>query len=520
MRATFTRKNNLLTGFLYYLGVKYTEGYATKLYSEHPHKYNLWGLSKMLSNYNIKNSGIKIHDKVEAIHELEVPFIAHIDSDFVVVYEITTESVRYLRNKKDYHIPIEKFIKIWSGIILYAEPDENSIEPEYKVHQRKELSIFVQKTILLIAIFLILIVNFFNNRLYRELEYYLLAAVNLIGVYFGYLLVLKQMHIYSEYADKICSLFSHSECNNILDSDAAKLGGVIGWSEIGLGYFIVNILIVTCFPILLPYMAMINILTLPYTLWSVYYQKFKAKQWCSLCLIVQGLLWVIFFINIRFGLIYILGINVANILITGLLYLVSMLLMNVLIPKLSQKRKVEELTQELNSIKVDKNVFLAILRKQPYYEVDKNTSSILWGNKDSETLVTILTNPHCNPCARMHRQIEELLCTTNNLCIQYIFSSFNEELDSSSKFLMAIYFSKDEIEKSDIFRQWFKGGKTSKEEFFRTYDMDIMNGMIINEYSRHQAWIEKTGLRTTPTILINGYKLPYNYKIEDLKYIL
>ena len=28
----------------------------------------------------------------------------------------------------------------------------------------------------------------------------------------------------------------------------------------------------------------------------------------------------------------------------------------------------------------------------------------------------------------------------------------------------------------------------------------------------------KTQLRATPTILVNGYQLPENYKIEDLKY--
>ena len=34
----------------------------------------------------------------------------------------------------------------------------------------------------------------------------------------------------------------------------------------------------------------INILALPYTIFSVYYQWRVAKQWCVLCLVVQGLL--------------------------------------------------------------------------------------------------------------------------------------------------------------------------------------------------------------------------------------
>jgi uncharacterized membrane protein len=72
---------------------------------------------------------------------------------------------------------------------------------------------------------------------YTTLSFSLLLLTNLIGIYICYLLVLKQLRIQSRYADKICTLFSKSDCNNVLESDAAKLWGIFGWSEIGLGYF-------------------------------------------------------------------------------------------------------------------------------------------------------------------------------------------------------------------------------------------------------------------------------------------
>lgn len=519
MKSLLRKKNNnVFTTFLNYLDVKYTDEYANKLYNEHPHKYNLFGLSKMLSDYSIGNAGIKIPDKEKGITELEAPFIAHIGSDFVVIYKITPERVYYIWNQKNLDVPINEFCSMWSGVILYAEPDEESAEPDYKAHHKKEIFNYIQRIVLLAAIFLILILVFIRNDLYKEVVYYLLAAVNLIGVYVGYLLVLKQLHIHSEYADKLCSLFNQSDCNNVLESDAAKLGGVIGWSEIGLGYFITNVLIIVCFPSLIPYMVVINILALPYTFWSVWYQKFKAKQWCPLCLIVQGILWLVFFINLGFGFVQISEINITNILITGLLYLIPMLSVNILVPQVSQNNKIEQITQELNSIKSDEAVFSAMLKKQPSYEVDKNTSSILWGNKDSDILVTVLTNPHCNPCSKMHKRIEQVLSESNNLCVQYIFSSFSEDLDSSNKFLTAIYFTKEELDRTAIYRDWFEGGRNKKQEFFEKYDM-VENELIISEFKKHQAWVDKTGLRATPTILVNGYKLPDNYKIEDLKYI-
>jgi protein-disulfide isomerase len=49
-------------------------------------------------------------------------------------------------------------------------------------------------------------------------------------------------------------------------------------------------------------------------------------------------------------------------------------------------------------------------------------------------------------------------------------------------------------------------------------DLDINNPDIETEFQKHEAWKEKTQLRATPTVLVNGYKLPDNYKIEDLRY--
>jgi protein-disulfide isomerase len=64
-----------------------------------------------------------------------------------------------------------------------------------------------------------------------------------------------------------------------------------------------------------------------------------------------------------------------------------------------------------------------------------------------------------------------------------------------------------------------KGGKNRKEEFFKIHAVNTESEVVTNEFERHLAWIDKTGLRATPTILVNSYKLPDNYKIEDLKYL-
>ena len=198
--------------------------------------------------------------------------------------------VSFFRNGKKLSISVSQFIQSWSGVILLAETSTDSGEPDYTVHRKKDLLSIAQQVGLALASVLIVGIAYVTRSLYTDLGISLLFANNLIGVYICYLLVLKQLKIHSRYADKICTLFSKSDCNNVLESDAARLWGIFGWSEIGLGYFTANIVILLFLTQLIIYLVLINILSLPFTVWSVWYQKFKAHQWCPLCLIVQILL--------------------------------------------------------------------------------------------------------------------------------------------------------------------------------------------------------------------------------------
>ena len=313
-------EQNVFVSFLCFLGVKHTKSFSNKYFREHPHKFNLFGLSKMLFDYGIENKGFKTENKGEAIKALEAPFIAHTGTDFVVVFKITADRIYYLWQGKNVNITLNDFLQTWSGVVLLAETNEESIEPNYKENRNKELAITLQKCGLLLAIGLFVGFFFIYNRIYENIGWLLVFLTNLFGFYVSYLLAQKQLHTHSEYADKICSLFKQADCNNVLESKAAKLGGIIGWSEIGFGYFTANILILLFFPQLIPYSAIINILTLPYSFWSVWYQKFKVGQWCPLCLIVQLLLWAVFVINLTFGIIQLPALKIEEILLTGIIY--------------------------------------------------------------------------------------------------------------------------------------------------------------------------------------------------------
>lgn len=513
---------NLFTRFLSLLKVRHTESFSEKHYGEHPYKYTLYGLSRMLTDYKIPNAGVKLNNKDEIV-SLESPFVAQVSTDFVLVTKMSNDSIEYIWKDKDIKISFDKFKDIWTGVALLAEPDGNSSEPDYKRHLMKERFILVEKIILC---FLTLITIFFSLTQTTAVDFWLcivLIIINGVGLYVSYLLLLKQMKISSQSADKICSLFKKSDCNDVLETPAAKIFDVIGWSEVGFAYFVANLLLVVFFPQLLLYAVLINVFALPYTIWSVWYQKFIAKQWCMLCLIVQVLLWLTFMSFLLFGTWGVPPLELVDIVILISLFALPLLVMNLLLPKLSEARKVTKLAQEFASLRLKDEVFLTCLKLQPHYEVDRSISQIVFGNPDSNLLITILTNPHCNPCARMHHRIEALLDEIGDyIAVQYVFSSFSDEMESSGKFLTAVYVNhpndKDFIDGS--YNEWFSGGKNDREAFFAKYAQDMDSEVVNREYERHIQWRDQTKLRATPTTLVNGYELPDNYVVEDLKYFI
>ena len=515
-------KQNIFSLYLDLLGVKHTKVYSNKYYEEHPHKNNLYGLSKMLFAYNIENIALRINeeDKESTLSFLEPPFIAYVGNNFSIVHNISEKTIGYIWNGKELTIPKEDFIQAWSGIILVAEPDESSIESDYKKHYHKELMTKGKTILLAITTLLLAGLLFYSSKLYENLSLSIALLINLVGGWISYLLLLRQMHVQSDYADKICSLFLHqSDCNSMLESNASKLFGLFSWSEIGLSYFTANILMVFFLPTYYPYVALINICALPYTVWSIWYQKVVAKQWCVLCLMVQGVLWLLFITNVTFELISWPTFAWTSVLLTGCIYIIPLLLLNILISNLTDSTKTEQIIQEINSLKADEDIFKLLLKTKPKHDLDNLASPLIWKNAEAKNKITIVTNPHCNPCAKMHERMEQLLQQTKNeYCVQYILTSFNEELEESSKLFIAMYQQKNETEFHSFLNDWYANGKNNRQEFYRKYSFDREDEKVLIEFQKQKEWTDRTKIRATPTVLFNGYELPERYKVEDLEY--
>lgn len=511
------KESDLVYQILRILKVGHTDLFLNQLYEEHPHKYNLFGLSRILKEYGIDNEGYKFADK-EILEELEVPFVAQYHHLLVIVVKLTSTHVYYYVNGKEFSVATSEFKEKWSGVTLLIGDHSQAIEPEYKSHRLKENYSSLLYAVLTLSLFLVPLWRLASLWPSITPGIIVLLILNAVGAYIGYLLVLKQIKIHSASADKICSIFKQSDCNNVLESKASKLWGIIGWSEAGLSYFSSNLIILIFFPSLLPYLSLINVGVLPYSIWSIWYQKTKAKQWCALCLIVQLLFYCIFACNLLSGFIRLPDFKAIELASVAWVYIIPFCLISVLLPIIAKSLQVGNLKHEFNKLKMAREVFDGLLYANNRYEV-KDASKIVFGNPEAKNQITLVSNPHCQPCATTHEKIEKLLehLDEYDICIRFLFLNFNLEIaKDSGKFLIAAYLREGPTVARQIFYRWFAGEKYTIGKTYAKYSFDLGSSDVIEEQRKHELWSKQTHVHQTPTVILNGYILPEIYTIDDI----
>lgn len=512
-------KENIFLFLLKLLKVPHTYAYSNKYYNQYPLNNTLWGLSQMLLDYGIDNETYYIEDRIEGLACLEFPCVIYWSGNLIVFVRRSNTHVFYYWNGALLSQPINIFEKYWSGIVMFIFASADSMEPNYK----KNLlgTIFVK---LFILISIIVFVGLFvymgiGSELYQDFYNLSMFIINIIGVTVSSLLLMKQLNL-SKYVDSICSsLLNKSECGTILDSSYSKFFNLFSWAELGCSYFISNIIILTCFDDCLLYMTIVNIFALLYSFWSIWCQKYIIKQWCSLCLLVQFILWSIFIVNLLFGKINIQGINLWGFFKIGFIYGFIIILVNRLAFILDKYKKLLLSEQKFKSIKGIEDVLKVMLKRESFYPIADCQSNIVFQGVNSNKSIYYFTNPYCEPCALKHKEVDRYLHRKNRHCTtKFIFISFGDEFDDASRCLIAVYFKYEQSEVLSIYEEWFSKGKYNIMSFIKKYGLDIFSDEVEQELVRHKSISKELNVSTTPYLLIEGYAFPNIYDLEDLIY--
>jgi hypothetical protein len=285
-------------------------------------------------------------------------------------------------------------------------------------------------------------------------------------------------------------------------------------------------------------LAWLNVLAVPYVFFSISYQWLIAKQWCVLCLSVQGLLVLQLFTALSAG--WHTSVTVDSVFTAGIMmpvifsYLIPLIVVSLLLPAYRAARESKHNKIELQRLKHNPLIFQSLLVKQKALTESPDGLGILLGHPDAMYKIIKVCNPHCGPCANAHQPVEDLLHNNADVQIQIIFTVTNKEEDTRIlpvRHLLAIDEKRDKTLTQQALDDWYLAEQKDYETFASKYPM---NGELKKQDGKIEAmrkWCDKTGISFTPTFFVSMpthggdktgsfYQLPEIYSVNDLKYFL
>ncbi len=503
---------NILTVTLSELKVRHTHTFTDNLFSSNPDRDNLYGLSFMLSIYGIKSKGHYIEKK--DLTDIPLPFIAHTNTGFVLVTELTEDKVLCHNEGGRRYIYIDFFKELWTGYLLLLEQNAESGEIDYPVHRKNERCETL-KGIALISSLLALAGGASVLSLAAiTLPIAIYLVLCLVGIGGSMNLLRTQWGSYSRTGDMICNIFSKGDCIAVAHSPGARVSLGISWAEIGFSYFLTSFLLLALHPELFPTVGLINVFALLFTFWSLWYQRVRIKTYCPLCLIILLVIWGLFATYIFSGLSF-TQFQPLHLLSTPV-YVITSLLTHYYSRKEEDLFTLEKTATSYRALLCRKETLSLILNNQPFIKVTSEDSCILLGNPTASRCITIISNPLCKPCATAHKYLEWLLLDNNDIQIRYIFATKNAPMYLASQYLVGAFIRHGTAPIND----WFKMDAADRKQLLGLIKKREDDTVTEQELLRHKAFINRNNILWTPTILINGHRIPSAYSIEDLAFAL
>ena len=520
--------------FLNQLRVRVNASTVNETLQNHPDWPSLLSVSDVLHKWGVPNGAGKIAP--ENMDELPLPFIAVTDNretPLVVVTAINDQEVSSLYDsyKKEAAESRSDFIKRWNGIYLIAEPSTHAGDPDYEKIKRKEsLITFIRITtpvMVAVAATFIFLANARTN-IFPATGAILQYFITLAGLLVSSLLLWYEMDKNNPLLNKVCTGIANGNCTAVLTHKGAKVFSWLSWSELGAGYYAGALLcMVFAGEHMRPYLsliALLNLLAMPYPVFSVYYQWRVIKQWCVLCLAVQALL-IAGIINVLANHLYgsMHEISFPIFVQSFLLYALPLLAWLTIKPFILKLRDAKHMKRDYLRIKFNTEIFATLLRKQKQVAVPAGSLGIDLGNLAAKHTLIKVCNPYCGPCAKAHPEIEKLLEDVPDLKVRIIFNATNRETDMRSKpakHLLAIAAMNDPGTIRKALDDWYLADKKDYAVFAGKYPLNGALQQQDEKVEHMRRWCDESGIEYTPTFFLNGYQLPGTYNITDLKYFL
>jgi thiol-disulfide isomerase/thioredoxin len=520
-------KSNILAvtlSLLKKLRIKVNSSTVKQRLESHPDYPSLLAISDCLSDFHIENIAYRASLEEFAATHTDQPLLTYCpdrNGTFYLLEQHTDGTVLLSNENEEMKISSAEFISTCGGILLAVRRTEESAEPDYRDNWLREL--MKQLVIPLFTATLIAILLY----IYWQQPFSWLRLVLLIlkaaGLLISISLLAEKIGYRNPFIPNVCGWIKDADCNNLLHAKAAQPLPWLSWAEIGFAYFAGSFLIVLLLPYLTPLIAWLDIAALPVSVYLIAYQH-HTKSWCVLCCAVQGILLLEFIANLLQpgGYILSLMLSADAIIPLVLAFMFPLSIWALLKPVFIKVSFLKPLQQQLKKFKSDPDLFRHMLTSQEYHFINDELMPVLLGDRKAKTVITIISNPFCEPCSTAHLMLDAWMQQNNQLSLRLIFVQDNKEGDTKSqvaRHMIALGLMEDTKTVQEALTDWFKQTRKDYTSWARKYPVLIINTAKIAA-AKQKEWCIKAGIYYTPTILVNGYPIPEPYQFDDLKYLL
>ncbi|MFD2566429.1 vitamin K epoxide reductase family protein [Pseudotenacibaculum haliotis] len=490
----------------------------------HPSYPSLHSITGVLDHFNIENVAAKVPVNTEVLNQLPNSFIAQVNGDqglklVLLEKQKTNYIIHSLEGKKE-KVSTQRLLELFTGIIVAVEKDENSQEKPKNKKLLNTIGFFIASISILGVLFLS----------EPSIATYTSLLISVVGVLVSISIVKQEFGIKNAIGDTFCSSESEKkDCNAVLTSKGANIFKNLKLSDLSLIYFIgisLSILLLGIQKLNLDLIYIISLLSIPITLYSIYYQAFVVKTWCLLCLSIVGILWL------QAGIPFVLdsfSFAVDFQPIEGLILLLSFTLAfsiwNFLKPKFSEFSENKQYKLDYYKFKRKFSLFSTLLGSKPGINTSiQDDNEIVYGNPRSNLEIVIITNPFCGHCKPVHTIIEDIIHQHKDIVkVRVRFNINLRDLEGDVVKITTNLMSIHETEGQEVSLKAMDEAYNvlSPAEWIEKWGKYALNSeQYIKTLNRQKDWCTDHKINFTPEILINGYSFPKEYDREDLKFFI
>jgi hypothetical protein len=442
------------------------------------------------------------------INEFQYPLLAHVKQPDV-------ERMQILKDPREWEKE-EDLKKYWSGIVIYPENPTRWRHPrnnEYR--QRNEIRQFC------LAICSLCVIALFVASIFQHpaLLTILFGCLSLVGLTISLIIFGMELGFENQVAKQLCNAVDERGCETVLKSSIGK--GIAGVSpaDLSLCFFATQfILYLSCR--LCPPLILANfVFAFPgeaFAVWSIALQGIILRKWCTLCLLISALLTAqtaISLITLRslpslFSVSLFIGIFSFS------------ALLSLMIKQLHISNRQNQLQKaELKKWKMDGELFKSLWRQQLSADQSIWENDLILGEAQTPIRFTVACNPYCRPCARTHAQMDQLLDRFGHklhIQLRLVFDAekiADKRTIAAKAILQAAKTLTPGADLRDMLAQWFEW--MDYDRWMEKWRPD-KNIDAEQQIQRHMQWIRNNEIVYTPTLILNGRRVPNRYSVDDI----